>query len=96
MPCRRKAASIEQLAEEQRVVFHEALQPTNIRPVESDDPNLRHVPALSKAGSVSVHVQVQLLDDILHSLKIETSAIIEIFGASWSKGRPRGQILGHG
>src|SRR5215831_17577749 len=77
----------EKLAEEQRVVFQEALQPTNIRLAKSDDPNLRHVPALAKAGGMSVHVQVQLLDDVLHSLKIETRAIIEVFGVGWSESR---------
>jgi hypothetical protein len=56
MPCRRKAPVYEQLAEEYRIVFREALQPTNIRPVECDDPNLPHVPSLAKAGDLSIHV----------------------------------------
>src|SRR4029077_13905756 len=49
-------AVYEKLADEQRVVLHEALQPTNIGPVESDDANLPHVPSLTKGGHLSVHV----------------------------------------
>ena len=43
-----------QLAEEKSIIIHEALQPTNIRPVKCDDPNLRHVPALAKACDLSL------------------------------------------
>jgi hypothetical protein len=43
------------LGQEDHVIFLEALQPTNIRPVECDDPNLPHVPSLAKTGDLSVH-----------------------------------------
>jgi hypothetical protein len=84
------------LGQEDHVIFLEALQPTNIRVVECDDPNLRHVPSLAQAGDLSVHVQVQLLDDIVHSLEIQTHAIIEVFGASWSESHPKGKMFCHG
>ena len=51
-----QSAVYEKLAEKQRAVLQEALQPTNIRLAKSDDPNLRHVPALAKASGVSVCV----------------------------------------
>src|SRR5258706_16115074 len=86
----------EQLADEQRIVLDEALQPTDIRPIECDDPNLRHVPTLAKAGDLAIHVEVQLLDGALHSLEIQTRAVIEVFWARRSENGPRGQTLSHG
>src|SRR5262245_6379916 len=77
-----QSAVYEQLAEEQCVIFHKALQPTDIGPAVCDDPNLRDVPALAKAGDLSVHAQIQLPDDALHALEIEARTIIEVFGAS--------------
>src|SRR5262249_31319083 len=79
----------EQLAEEERVVFDEALQPTDIRAIECDDPNLRHVPALAKAGGVCSHVELQLFDDIVHCFEIEMRAIMEVFCVRWSEDDPR-------
>src|SRR5262249_35078822 len=51
--------------------------------------NLRHVPALAKAGDLRSHVEVQLFDGILHSVEIKTCTIIEVFWAGWSEDGPR-------
>jgi hypothetical protein len=40
-----------------------------------------HVPALAKAGDLASHVEAQLLDGVLHSLEIETRAVIEVLRA---------------
>jgi hypothetical protein len=64
------------------------LQPTDIHAIECGDPNLRHVPALAKADDLSSHVEVQLVDDILHSFEIETPAIIKVSWACWSEDDP--------
>src|SRR5215472_18410995 len=66
-----QSAVYEQLAEEQDIVSREALQPTNIRPVECNDSYLAYVPSLAKASDLSIHAQVQLLDDTVHSLEIQ-------------------------
>lgn len=51
--------------------------------------------ALAKACDLSLHVEVQTLDDVLHSLKIEARAIVEVFGASCSENRSYGQMVAH-
>ena len=53
-----QSAVYEQLGEEQFVAFHEALQPTGIRPIKCNDPDLRRLPVLAIAGELSVHVEI--------------------------------------
>src|ERR1700683_1109615 len=73
------------LSNKKTIVLHCALQPTNLGTVDGDDADLRQRPLLAKTNRLSSHIQMQFLNDFLHSGEVQTFAIVEILSARGTK-----------
>src|SRR5579862_5066442 len=80
-----KRTIYKELSNKKTIILHCALQPANVGTLDSDDADLRQRPLLAKTNRLSSPIQVQFLNDFLHSGEVQTFAIFEILSARGTK-----------
>jgi len=80
-----KRTIYKELSNKKTIILHCALQPANVGTLDSDNADLRQRPLLAKTNRLSSPIQVQLLNDFLHSGEVKTFAIFEILSARGTK-----------
>src|ERR1700747_1671073 len=80
-----KRTIYKELSNKKTIILYCALQPANVGTLDSDDADLRQRPLLAKTNRLSSPIQVQFLNDFLHSGEVQTFAIFEILSARGTK-----------
>src|SRR5271156_2302253 len=80
-----KRTIYKELSNKKTIILHCALQPANVGTLDGDDADLRQRPLLAKTNRLSSPIQVQFLNDFLHSGEVQTFAIFEILSARGTK-----------
>src|SRR5271168_3782507 len=80
-----KRTIYKELSNKNTIILRCALQPANVGTLDSDDADLRHRPLLAKTIRLSSPIQVQFLNNFLHSGEVQAFAIFEIFSARGTK-----------
>src|SRR5580704_1199980 len=80
-----KRTIYKELSNKKTIILHCALQSANVETVDGDDADLRQRPLLAKTNRLSSHIQMQFLNDFLHSGEVQTFAIFEILSARGTK-----------
>ncbi|PYT78258.1 MAG: hypothetical protein DMG40_20840 [Acidobacteria bacterium] len=70
---------------EKTVILPDALQPAYVQTVEQNYTDLRQLSLLLEAGRLSDSIQIQFLDDRLHTGEVQAFAVIEVFCDSRTK-----------
>lgn len=79
-----KRTIYKELSNKKTIILHCALQPANVGTLDSDDADLRQRPLLAKTNRLSP-IQVQFINDFLHSGEVQAFAIFEILSARGTK-----------